>query len=218
MQLGTLEHCLQECPATATKWLQILGEADPSLSILERWSCSCVETLLWHGLSSHQQQIDNKEVHNRKDAVSSAQIRTSHCHCKLRTYQHLMDSTTDPARQKCSELRIRWNTGWWTVQHYHKPDWKSLDIIISTLTFSLHLCRRSSRWQGVHSSTESVLVHMPSSSTTKTITHYSTSICTCSLKVGFHYPSSRAEFTGRVDGPRTRVHFLTPVNSGRELG
>ena len=40
----------------------------------------------------------------------------------------------------------------------------------------------------------------------------------CSVKVGFHYPSSRAEFTGRVDGPRTRVHFLTPVNSGRELG
>ena len=39
-----------------------------------------------------------------------------------------------------------------------------------------------------------------------------------SLKVGFHYPSSRPEFTGRVDGPRTRVHFLTPVNSGRELG
>ena len=39
-----------------------------------------------------------------------------------------------------------------------------------------------------------------------------------SLKVGFHYPSSRAEFTGRVDGPRTRVHFLTPVNSGRQLG
>ena len=38
------------------------------------------------------------------------------------------------------------------------------------------------------------------------------------LKVGFHYPSSRAEFTDRVDGPRTRVHFLTPVNSGRELG
>ena len=38
------------------------------------------------------------------------------------------------------------------------------------------------------------------------------------VKVGFHYPSSRAEFTGRVHGPRTRVHFLTPVNSGRELG
>ena len=38
------------------------------------------------------------------------------------------------------------------------------------------------------------------------------------LKVGFHYPSSRPEFTDRVDGPRTRVHFLTPVNSGRELG
>ena len=38
------------------------------------------------------------------------------------------------------------------------------------------------------------------------------------LKVGFHYPSSRPEFTGRVHGPRTRVHFLTPVNSGRELG
>jgi len=34
------------------------------------------------------------------------------------------------------------------------------------------------------------------------------------LKVGFHYPSSRPEFTGRIDGPRTRVHFLTPVNSG----
>ena len=42
-------------------------------------------------------------------------------------------------------------------------------------------------------------------------------ICTA-LKVGFHYPSSRPEFTGQVDGPRTRVHFLTPVNSGRELG
>jgi len=28
-----------------------------------------------------------------------------------------------------------------------------------------------------------------------------------SVKVGFHYPSSRPEFTGRVDGPRTRVHF-----------
>ena len=26
------------------------------------------------------------------------------------------------------------------------------------------------------------------------------------------------EFTGRVDGPKTRVHSLTPVNSGRELG
>ena len=38
------------------------------------------------------------------------------------------------------------------------------------------------------------------------------------LKVGFNYPSSRPEFTGRVDGPRTRVHFLTPVNSGRQLG
>jgi len=25
------------------------------------------------------------------------------------------------------------------------------------------------------------------------------------------------EFTGRVDGPRTRVHFLTPVNWGRQL-
>ena len=37
-----------------------------------------------------------------------------------------------------------------------------------------------------------------------------------SLKVGFHYPSSRPEFTGRVDGPRTRVHFLTPVT--RQLG
>jgi len=38
------------------------------------------------------------------------------------------------------------------------------------------------------------------------------------LKVSFHYPSSRTEFTGRVDGPRTRVNFLTPVNSGRQLG
>ena len=41
---------------------------------------------------------------------------------------------------------------------------------------------------------------------------------TAEVKVGFHYPSSRPEFTGRVDGPRTRVHFLTPVNSGCELG
>ena len=30
------------------------------------------------------------------------------------------------------------------------------------------------------------------------------------VKVGFHYPSSRPEFTGRVDGPRTRVHFRHP--------
>ena len=37
------------------------------------------------------------------------------------------------------------------------------------------------------------------------------------LKHGFHYPSWRPEFTGRVDGPRTPVHFLTPVNSGRQL-
>jgi len=34
------------------------------------------------------------------------------------------------------------------------------------------------------------------------------------LKVGFHYPSSRPEFTGRVDGPRTRVHFFDT----RQLG
>ena len=38
------------------------------------------------------------------------------------------------------------------------------------------------------------------------------------LKVGFHYPSSRPKFTGRVDGPWTRVHFWHPstraVNSG----
>jgi len=33
------------------------------------------------------------------------------------------------------------------------------------------------------------------------------------LKVGFHYPSSRPEFTGRVDGPRTRVHFLTQTSA-----
>ena len=38
------------------------------------------------------------------------------------------------------------------------------------------------------------------------------------IKVGFQYPSSRPEFTGRYDGQRTRVHFLTPVNSGRHLG
>jgi len=30
----TLEHWLQECPATASKRFQILGEADPPLSIL----------------------------------------------------------------------------------------------------------------------------------------------------------------------------------------
>ena len=45
-----------------------------------------------------------------------------------------------------------------------------------------------------------------------------TYLLTYLLKVGFHYPSSRPEFRGRVDGPRTRVHFLTPVISGRELG
>ena len=49
-------------------------------------------------------------------------------------------------------------------------------------------------------------------------------LCGCALptnwqlKPGFHYPSSRPEFTGRIDGPWTRVHFLTPVNSARELG
>jgi len=30
------------------------------------------------------------------------------------------------------------------------------------------------------------------------------------LKPGFHYPSSWPRFTGRVDGPWTRAHFLTP--------
>ena len=38
------------------------------------------------------------------------------------------------------------------------------------------------------------------------------------LKPAFHYPSSRPEFTGRVDGPSTRVQFLTPVNSARVHG
>ena len=37
------------------------------------------------------------------------------------------------------------------------------------------------------------------------------------VKPGFHYPNSRPEFTGRVDCPWTLVHFLTPVNSGRQL-
>jgi len=37
------------------------------------------------------------------------------------------------------------------------------------------------------------------------------------LKPGFHYPSSRLELTARVR-PSTRVHFLTPVNSGSQLG
>jgi len=39
-----------------------------------------------------------------------------------------------------------------------------------------------------------------------THTHTHTSII--ALKVGFHYPSSRPEFTGRVLGPWTRVHFF----------
>jgi len=34
------------------------------------------------------------------------------------------------------------------------------------------------------------------------------------VKVGFHYPSSRPEFTGQIDGPRTRVHFFDT----RQLG
>ena len=34
------------------------------------------------------------------------------------------------------------------------------------------------------------------------------------VKVGFHYPSSRAELTARELG----CIFLTPVKSGRELG
>jgi len=38
------------------------------------------------------------------------------------------------------------------------------------------------------------------------------------VKPGFHYPSSRPEFMGRVDGPSTRVHFLTPMNSARVDG
>ena len=38
------------------------------------------------------------------------------------------------------------------------------------------------------------------------------------LKVGLHYPSSRPEFTGRVDGPRTRVHFWHPSTRVVETG
>ena len=48
--------------------------------------------------------------------------------------------------------------------------------------------------------------------------HYGTR----TLKVGFHYPSSRAELTGRVDGPSWQVSKNAPssrtVNSARELG
>ena len=36
-----------------------------------------------------------------------------------------------------------------------------------------------------------------------------------SIKPGFHYPSSWPEFTGRVDGPWTPVHFLTPELTAR---
>ena len=42
-----------------------------------------------------------------------------------------------------------------------------------------------------------------------------TVIMQCAFKPGFHYPSSRPEFTGRVDGPWTRVHFLTPELTAR---
>jgi len=43
------------------------------------------------------------------------------------------------------------------------------------------------------------------------------------FKPGFQYPSSRPELTGDkkctwVDRPSTRMHFLTPINSARELG
>ena len=38
------------------------------------------------------------------------------------------------------------------------------------------------------------------------------------LKVGFHYPSSRAEFTGRVDGCQKMHPSFRAVNSARELG
>jgi len=43
---------VQECPAIASKWLQILGVADTSLSPMhKRWSCSHAETFSWHGSS-----------------------------------------------------------------------------------------------------------------------------------------------------------------------
>ena len=38
------------------------------------------------------------------------------------------------------------------------------------------------------------------------------------LKPSFHYPSSWPEFTGRVDGPWTPVHFLTPELTARVDG
>ena len=38
------------------------------------------------------------------------------------------------------------------------------------------------------------------------------------LKVGLHYPSSRAEFTGRVDGCQKMHPSCRAVNSARELG
>jgi len=50
----TLEHWLQECPATASKRFQILGEADPPLSILvtnqQEVMLFARETLPWHGV------------------------------------------------------------------------------------------------------------------------------------------------------------------------
>ena len=40
-----------------------------------------------------------------------------------------------------------------------------------------------------------------------------------SFKPGFHYPSSRPEFTARVHaGPWIRVHFLTPELTARVDG
>ena len=54
---------------------------------------------------------------------------------------------------------------------------------------------------------------------TQQVSHYRIYSSTdVGVKLGFHYPSSRPEFTGRVDGPWTRVHFLTPELTARVNG
>jgi len=52
--------------------------------------------------SHYRESVYSKEVHSRKDAVLLAQIRSGYRHL-FRAYQHLIDSTTDPTCQVCSE-------------------------------------------------------------------------------------------------------------------
>jgi len=116
----------------------------------------------------NQLMLKTKDVHNRKDVVLLAQIRSEHCDL-FQAYQHQIDSTTDPTCQVCVEAPH-------TMEHW-LLDCPALSLTrikifgrhISTWTSLIHLRSRSSCWQCVRSFTECALACVPASTTTSSM-------------------------------------------------